>query len=108
MTDAWRRVDHVLQAALLRPPGERDRFLRHACAGDTALENEVRSLLSADEQAGSFLEDPAIHAAARALADDQAHRADSPETARMALSPGSRLGPSEMSAQIGAGGLGEV
>ena len=104
MTDAWRRVDEVLQAVLLRPPDERDRFLRDACAGDTALENEVRSLLAADEQAGSFLDDPAIHAAARALADDQ--RAG--EAARMTLSPGSRLGPFEISAQIGAGGMGEV
>jgi Tol biopolymer transport system component len=99
VTDAWRRVDQVLQAALLRPPDERDRFVRHACAGDTALEKEVRSLLAADEQAGSFLEDPAIHAAARALAE---------ESARMALSPGSRLGPYEISAPIGAGGMGEV
>jgi len=95
MTDAWRRVDGVLQAALLCPPDERDRFLRHTCAGDTALENEVRSLLAADEQAGSFLETPAIHAAARALA-------------QLALSPGSRLGPYEISAQIGVGGMGEV
>jgi eukaryotic-like serine/threonine-protein kinase len=112
MTDAWRRVDQVLQAALLRPPDERDTFLRHACAGDPALENEVRSLLAADEQAGSFLDDPAIHAAARALAGDQraveAPRTDLLETARMALSPGCRLGPYEISAQIGAGGMGEV
>src|SRR5436189_4507505 len=104
MTDAWRRVDHVLQAALLRPPAERDSFLRHACAGDTALESDVRSLLAADEQAGSFLEDPAIHTAARALADDQRaggeHRTDSLETAPMALSPRNRLGPYEISAQI--------
>src|ERR1044071_6622951 len=98
MTDVWRRVDEVLQAALLRPPDERDRFVRHECAGDTALETEVRSLLAADEQAGSFLEDPAIHAAARGLAD----------SARMALSPGNRLRPYEVSAQIGAGGMGEV
>src|SRR3954468_4446546 len=111
MTDGWRRVDQLLQAALLRPPDERDRFLRQACAGDTALENDVRSLLAADEQAGSFLEDPAIHAAARALAENQsgdAHRTDPREPARMALSPGSRLGPYEISAQIGAGGMGEV
>jgi hypothetical protein len=111
MTEQWRRVDDLLQAALLRRPDERDRFLREACAGDTAMENEVRSLLAADGQAGSFLEDPAIHAAARALADDQqageAHRTDL-LTVRMALSPGSRLGPFEISARIGAGGMGEV
>ena len=112
MTDTWRRVDQVLQAALLCPPDERDRFVRDACAGDTALEREVRSLLAADEQAGSFLDDPAIHAAARALAGDQragaAHLSHPLQAARMALSPGSRLGPYEISAQIGAGGMGEV
>ena len=95
MSDAWRRVDRVLQAALLRPPDERDPFLRHACAGDTGLESEVRSLLAADEQAGSFLEDPAMHTVARALATNR-------------LSPGNRLGPYEIAAQIGAGGMGEV
>jgi Tol biopolymer transport system component len=112
MPDGWGRVDEVLQSVLSRPPGERDAFLRRACAGDTALENEVRSLLAADEQAGSFLQDPAIHAAARALAGDQSaggeHRTDPLETARMALSPGSRLGPYEIASQIGAGGMGEV
>ena len=112
MADDWKRVDEVLQSVLLRPPGERDTFLRQACGGDRALEREVRSLLASYEQAGSFLEAPAIHAAARAVADDQrageAPRTDLLETARMALSPGSRLGPYEISAQIGAGGMGEV
>ena len=100
MADTWSRVDQLLQATLLRPLGERDRFLRQACEGDTSLENEVRSLLAADAQAGSFLEDAAIHAAARAFAGDQ--------RVRMALSAGTRLGPYEISEQIGAGGMGEV
>ena len=105
MTDAWRRVDQVLQAALLRPADERDTFLRQACAGDTALENEVRSLLAADEQAGSFLDNPAIHTAARALADEQsaggARRTDP-------LATGRRLGDYTILGSIGAGGMGEV
>src|SRR5262245_43540686 len=97
MTDAWGRVDQVLQAALLRPPDERESFLRQACAGDAARQHDVRSLLAADEHAGSFLQEPAIHVAARALADDP-----------LTLSPGSRLGPYEIATQIGAGGMGEV
>ncbi len=56
----WKRVDQLLQAALERPPGDRTEFLRQACAGDEALEREVQSLLAAQRDAGSFLENPAM------------------------------------------------
>lgn len=67
-SERWKRVDDLLQAALEHPPGERAEFLRHACSGDEALEREVRSLLASQQQAGSFLESPAMVVAARALA----------------------------------------
>jgi len=70
-SDRWKQVDRLLQAALERPPGERDTFLRSTCAGDEALEIEVRSLLRAQQQAGSFLESPAIEEAALAIAQEQ-------------------------------------
>src|SRR5205809_7970852 len=63
----WNEVDNLLQAVLERPPAERADFLRHACAGDQALEREVRSLLASQQEAGSFLESPAIEVAARAI-----------------------------------------
>ena len=69
-SERWKQVDDLLQSALDRPPEERDAFLRQACAGDEALEREVRSLLASDEQAGSFLESPAMEVAARAMARD--------------------------------------
>ena len=79
--ERWKHVDRLLEAALARPPGERDAFLRHTCVNDAALEREIRSLLAAREQAGSFLESPAIDVAARAIAltphDDTAERAGS-------------------------------
>ena len=58
--DQWKRIDNLLQSALQRSPEERDSFLRHACAGDLALEREVRSLLTALQAAGGFLENPAV------------------------------------------------
>jgi tetratricopeptide (TPR) repeat protein len=64
-SERWKQVDNLLQSALERPPGERDAFLKHACAGDEALEREVRSLLASQQQAGSFLESPALEVAAR-------------------------------------------
>ena len=33
-SERWKQVDSLLQAALDRPPNERDAFLRQACVGD--------------------------------------------------------------------------
>src|ERR1700730_6998207 len=67
-SDRWKQVDNLLQSVLERPPGERIEFLRRACAGDEALEREVGSLLASQQEAGSFLESPAMGVAARTLA----------------------------------------
>ena len=66
--ERWRQVDDLLQSALLLPFEQRDEFLRHACAGDAGLEQEVRSLLASDQSAGGFLEGPAIKDAAQMIA----------------------------------------
>jgi eukaryotic-like serine/threonine-protein kinase len=67
----WKQVDNLLHLALDRSPEDRDAFLRQACGGDEALEREVRSLLTSEEQAGSFLQNLAIEVAAQALVDQQ-------------------------------------
>src|SRR5580693_1944974 len=77
-SEQWKQVDGLLQSALDRAPEERHAFLRLACAGDETLEREVRSLLTSEEQAGGFLESPAIDVAARAIAHKQ--RGDTPES----------------------------
>ncbi len=72
-SDRWKQVDSLLQAALERPLDERADFLQKACKGDQTLEQEVRSLLASQEQAGSFLESPAMEVAAQAFARRQSH-----------------------------------
>src|ERR1017187_1293467 len=67
-SERWKQVDHLLQAALERPPAGRAEFLRQACAGDEALEREVQSLVASEEAAGGFLLSPAIDVAARNMA----------------------------------------
>src|ERR1035441_313048 len=79
-SDRWKQVDSLLQSVLEHPPGERDAFLRDECAGDQALEREVRSLLTAQQQAGSFLDIPAIDAVARAMAQQQNSDKDTHES----------------------------
>jgi len=73
--ERWEQIDNLFQAALERPPEERDAFLSQACAGDRTLERDVRSLLASALQAGSFLENPAMEVAARATAQEQLNTA---------------------------------
>ncbi len=108
-SDRWKQVDSLLQAVLARPAGEREAFLRQACQGDPALEREVRSLLTSQQQAGSFLENPAMELAARAMALEQ--NEGSPEDMQKpggGIAAGAKLGPYEILAALGAGGMGEV
>jgi serine/threonine protein kinase len=102
-SDRWKQVDNLLQAVLERPPEDRDGFLREASAGDEALEREVRSLLALEEQAGGFLENPAMEAAARAIA---LQHKDEPETADSLT--GQIISHYRIVGKVGAGGMGVV
>jgi predicted ATPase/serine/threonine protein kinase len=66
--ERWKQVDNLLQSALLVSSDRRDEFLRQACAGDAALEQEVRSLLTSHRNVGGFLEGPAIKVVAQTIA----------------------------------------
>ena len=88
MTPArWQQVKPVLQGALEQPAAARARFLDGACAGDAELRAEVESLLAASEDAGEFLNQPALE---------------------QDLPPGVRLGPWRLAEPIGRGGMGAV
>ena len=96
MTDErWPRVKAVFQAAAARPRGERHAFLAAATGDDEALRREVESLLTWDAADGSTLDGlPPI---------SMDHTPSHP-----VLAAGRRLGPYEIVAALGAGGMGEV
>ncbi len=59
---SWRRIDAVLQRALMLAPGEREAFVRRECGHDTGLGDEVLALVHAVEESETFLEQPAFRA----------------------------------------------
>ena len=64
----FKQLDSLLQSVLERPAEHRDAFLHEICAGDEALERELRSLVHLEREAGRFLDRPAIDVVAFNLA----------------------------------------
>jgi serine/threonine protein kinase len=92
--ERWQQIESLFQGALQHDPGERDGWLREVCS-DADLRCEVASLLANHAGASDF--QPWAAAAAAQLIGDFA-----------SLRAGQRLGPYEILAPIGAGGMGEV
>src|SRR5258706_3548401 len=99
--ERWKQVDELLQLVLAEPSDRRDEFLRRSCAGDAALEKEVRSLLTSHGNAGGFLEDPAIKIAAKAIA-----LTDTQDVADALL--GKTISHYRVVRRLGSGGMGVV
>jgi eukaryotic-like serine/threonine-protein kinase len=74
---------------------ERAAYLQQACAGDSALQAEIESLLQADREAGSFLGERQPRSVATI---------DDPVRER----PGTVIGPYKLLEQLGEGGMGLV
>ncbi|HKC11838.1 MAG TPA: protein kinase [Vicinamibacteria bacterium] len=94
--DHWERLKEIFEAALQKPRPEREAFLDGAC-GDPELRTEVRKLLAAHDQAGTFIEDSPVAGLAAAQAEP-AHESWL----------GRRVGPYRFLAEIGRGGMGTV
>jgi eukaryotic-like serine/threonine-protein kinase len=88
--ELWRRAEELFHAALERPTEARRAFLDEACGADTELRRQVEILISKDENAGSFLDKPAL--------------ADATAT----LLAGKHYGTYHILSLLGAGGMGEV
>ena len=108
MTDErWPHVKALFQAAVERPAGERDAFLRAATGDDTALRREVESLLAADTSDADVLAQLLVGSES-VPTDSLAALPTATEPSHAVLAAGLRVGPYEIVAPLGAGGMGEV
>jgi serine/threonine protein kinase len=97
MPERWEKIEQVYHAALEREESQRAVYLHEVCAGDTALQQEVQSLLEQEKRGDGFLESPAMEVVARAMAKDSGGSLN-----------GRQLGSYKIASLLGAGGMGEV
>jgi Tol biopolymer transport system component len=95
-SERWHQVSAIYHEALNRPLAERTAFVHAACARDEQLRDEIIGLLRHDSD-GVLVDEPALAVAARGIAASGQHTL-----------VGRRIGPYQVVARLGAGGMGEV
>jgi serine/threonine-protein kinase len=89
-----RQIEELYHSAREREPNERAAFLAQACRGDEELRQELDQLLAPNFSRDNILDSPAADLLASSTVTQ--------------LTSGAQLGPYQIEAPIGAGGMGSV
>jgi eukaryotic-like serine/threonine-protein kinase len=98
--ERWQQIRDLLASAVSLEQAERSAFLEWHCSTDPWLRQEVDRLLAVEGELPSTFLEP------RAMAQVKSQLISSSSSGRLAA--GTKLGPYEVQALLGAGGMGEV
>ncbi|HET9765702.1 MAG TPA: protein kinase, partial [Thermoanaerobaculia bacterium] len=101
----WGQICAAFDRLADASPAARPALLDALGAGDPDLRREVEAMLDASGEAGAFLEAPLAVAGS---GDGSASAITAPPPAAPPLARPDRLGPYELGAFLGAGGMGQV
>src|SRR5215472_2688043 len=95
-SERWRRVEQLYNSALERPTAERKDFLAKACDLDADVQQQVEILLAQSGPTEDLVDKRAWQAATESI------------YSRTTLEPRTHLGPYQIIALLGYGGMGSV
>lgn len=109
MSNRWQKIEEIFEIAVELPADEREAYLEKECGGDEELRREIEMLVSADEQAEEFIEEPLL--GSHTLANFLDEKVGSIEDIESSVPPhflGRRIGAYRLIRELGRGGMGAV
>ena len=104
--DRWQKIEEIFEIAVELPEDEREVYLEQECGGDVELRREIEQLISADESADEFIEEPIL--GSNTLANFLDEQVGDIENSVPPHFFGRRIGAYRLISELGRGGMGAV
>ena len=104
--DRWQKIEEIFDIAVELPEDEREVYLERECGGDVELRREIEQLISADESADEFIEEPIL--GSNTLANFLDEQVGEIENSVPPHFLGRRIGAYRLISELGRGGMGAV